>query len=67
MKSPGPVITCNRKPTKEYQYWFREYFSGSEVLTQEMKKILPAGKVAAPADIKRGPQDDLRDKKVYER
>ena len=34
LQGPGPIIKCNRKPKKDYKYFFRETFSGSENLTR---------------------------------
>ena len=40
----GPIITCNRKkrPWKEYEYIFREWFAGSARLSQAMRTAMVA-------------------------
>ena len=65
----GPVIKCNRMHHKlsEYPFLFAEIFARSGRLTEEMRRVLPRGKVKAPSDIKHGPFHDIIQKPVYER
>jgi len=66
LKGAGPIITCNRKRKDEYEYYFREGCSGSEVLTRTMQRVFGQAKVEEGLDIRKGLHYDLRNKRVYE-
>jgi len=66
LKGAGPIITCNRKRRDEYEFYFREGCSGSEVLTRTMQRVFGNDKVEEGLDIRKGLHYDLRNKKVYE-
>ena len=67
LQGPGPIIKCSRKPKKDYKYFVRETFSGSENLTRACIDRFGAKRIEDSLDIKKGPYYDLLDKKVYER
>ena len=67
MQGPGPIIKCNRKPKKEYKYFFRETFCGSENLTRACIERLGKKKVEEGLDILKGEHHDMLDKRVYDR
>ena len=66
LKGAGPIITCNRKRRDEYEFYFREGCSGSEVLTRTMRHVFGSDKVEEGLVIRKGLHYDLRNKKVYE-
>ena len=76
LKGPGPIVKCNRLPRgfKDYEHLFRETFAGSCRLTEAMDKHLRRALpndvrqlVGDPRDVLWSKDNDITDKRVYER
>ena len=67
LQGPRPIIKCNRKPKKEYKYFFRETSCGSENSTRACIERLGKKRVEEGLDILKGEHHDMLDKRVYDR
>ena len=43
IKGPGPAISCNRKPLREYKTWVRVHSTAGHKLDKAMWQHLPPG------------------------